>query len=172
MGGTWPTDGRVVGIIADAEADLDGVRTARQAVLDAAMVPLVIAPTGGTLDPDGDPITVQRTYATARSVEFDALLLAGEPQAGADAYGARDAKAGTARPPQAADPRVLLLLTEAYRHGKAIGGWNGAERLLESAGITADDPGIATGETSTATVEELTRALGEHRAWDRFPADL
>ncbi|MFD9420524.1 hypothetical protein ACFWC9_38365 [Streptomyces goshikiensis] len=64
------------------------------------------------------------------------------------------------------------LLTEAYRHGKAIGGWNGAERLLASAGITADEPGIAVGETSTAMVEELTQALGEHRAWDRFPANL
>ncbi|RPK43295.1 Catalase HPII [Streptomyces sp. ADI91-18] len=173
MGGTWPTDGRVIGIIADAEADLDGVRTARHAILDSGMVPLVIAPTGGTLDSDGDdPIPIQRTYAAARSVEFDALLVAGEPQAGADAYGARDAKAGTAQPPQAVDPRVLLLLTEAYRHGKAIGGWNGAERLLASAGITADEPGIAVGETSTAMVEELTQALGEHRAWDRFPANL
>ncbi|MFF2403848.1 catalase [Streptomyces goshikiensis] len=173
MGGTWPTDGRVIGIIADAEADLDGVRTARHAILDSGMVPLVIAPTGGTLDPDGDdPIHIQRTYAAARSVEVDALLVAGEPQAGTDAYGARDAKAGTAQPPQAVDPRVLLLLTEAYRHGKAIGGWNGAERLLASAGITADEPGIAVGETSTAMVEELTQALGEHRAWDRFPANL
>ncbi len=172
MGGTWPTDGRVIGIVADAASDLDGVRTARQAVLDAGMVPLVVAPTGGTLDSKGDPIAVQRTFATARSVEFDAILLAGAPQAGSDAYGARDAKAGTAQPPEAPDPRVLLLLTEAYRHGKAIGGWNGTEHLLETCGIAANEPGIATGETSTAIVEELTQALGEHRAWDRFPANL
>ncbi|WP_405787739.1 catalase [Streptomyces sp. NBC_00029] len=169
MGGTWPTDGRVIGIIADAEADLDGVRAARQAILDAGMVPLVIAPTGGTLDPDGDPITARRTYATARSTEFDAVLLAGVPQAGADAYGARDAKAGTARPPRAVDPRVLLLVTEAYRHGKAIGGWNGAQQLLQTAGITADDPGIALGEDGTAVVGAVAAALAEHRAWDRFP---
>ncbi|MGW6613246.1 catalase [Streptomyces erythrochromogenes] len=169
MGGTWPTDGRVIGIIADAEADLDGVRAARQAVLDAGMVPLVIAPTGGTLDPDGDPITVRRTYATARSTEFDAVLLAGVPQAGADAYGARDAKAGTALPPEAADPRVLLLVTEAYRHGKVIGGWNGAEQLLQTAGITADDPGIALEEDGTAVVGTVAAALAGHRAWDRFP---
>ncbi|MFF4392218.1 hypothetical protein ACFY0G_36505 [Streptomyces sp. NPDC001552] len=130
-------------------------------------------PTGGALDPDGgDPITIQRTYATARSVEFDALLLAGEPQAGAHAYGARDAKAGTAQHPQAPDPRVLLLLTEAYRHGKAIGGWNGAGDLLATCGVGANEPGIATGDTSTAIVAELTHTLGEHRAWDRFPANL
>ncbi|KJY27597.1 catalase, partial [Streptomyces sp. NRRL S-444] len=172
MGGTWPTDGRVIGIVADASADLDGVRTARQAALDAGIVPLVIAPTGGTLDGDDPPITIQRTFATARSVEFDALLLAGAPQAGADAYGARDAKAGTAQPPEAPDPRVLLLLTEAYRHGKAIGGWNGAERLLETAGITAAEPGIAVADTATGVLAALTTALGEHRAWDRFPAAL
>ncbi|MEU9237593.1 catalase [Streptomyces subrutilus] len=170
LGGTWPVDGRVVGIVADAAADLDGVRTARQAVLDAGMVPLVIAPTGGTLDPGGDPIGIQRTFATARSVEFDALLLAGVPQAGADAYGARDAKAGTTQPPKAPDPRVLLLVTEAYRHGKAIGGWNGAERLLESAGITTAEPGIAVADSGAAVVDAVATALGEHRAWDRFPA--
>ncbi|MCX4539083.1 hypothetical protein [Streptomyces sp. NBC_01565] len=153
-----------MGIIADAASDLDGVRTARQAILNPAMVPLVVAPTGGTLDSKGGPIAVQRTSATARSVEFDAVLLAGVPQAGADAYGARDAKAGTAQPAEAPDPRVLLLVTEAYRHGKAIGGWHGAEHLLETCGIAANDPGIATSETSTAIMDELTQALGEHRA--------
>ncbi|MFD7027892.1 catalase [Streptomyces sp. NPDC059917] len=169
LGGTWPTDGRVVGIITDPTADPGGVRTARRAVLDAGMVPLVIAPTGGTLDPDGDPIAIQRTFATARSVEFDALLLSGDLEAGVDAYGARDAKAGTARPPQAADPRVLLLLTEAYRHGKAVGGWNGARQLLETAGIGAAEPGIALGEDATAAVGAVVAALAGHRAWDRFP---
>ncbi|MFD5524781.1 MULTISPECIES: catalase [Streptomyces] len=172
LGGTWPADGRVIGIVADAAADLDGVRSARQAVLDAGMVPLVMGPTGGALDPGGDPVAVQRTFATARSVEFDALLLAGVPGAGADAYGARDAKAGAARPPEAPDPRVLLLVAEAYRHGKVIGGWNGAERLLMSVGITADEPGIAVAGSGTAALEALTAALGEHRAWDRFPTAL
>ncbi|MFD0268564.1 catalase [Streptomyces sp. NPDC127106] len=168
VGQTWPVDGRTVGIIADDAADLEGVRSARQAVLDAGMVPLVIAPTGGTLDSDGDPITVQRTFATARSVEFDALLLAGAPEPGADAHGARDAKAG-APGPHGADPRVVLLLTEAYRHGKALGGWNGAPQLLEAVGIGAGEPGVALGAEGAAAVEAVTAALAEHRAWDRFP---
>jgi hypothetical protein len=55
------------------------VRALQQTVLDADMVPLVIAPAGGKLDAGGDPITVQRTFATARSIEFDALVLAGAP---------------------------------------------------------------------------------------------
>ena len=59
------------------------------------MVPLLIAPHGGTVD--GMP--VQRTFATARSVEFDALLVAGAPIPAPDALPARDEKAGAARPP-------------------------------------------------------------------------
>ncbi|GAA0270406.1 hypothetical protein GCM10010302_04970 [Streptomyces polychromogenes] len=89
------------------------------------------------------------------------------PEAGAEAYGARDAKAGTAA--QAADPGVLLIVTEAYRHGKAIGGWNGADQLLETAGITPGDPGIALEEDATAVVGAVAAALAEHRARDRFP---
>ncbi|MFD0265337.1 hypothetical protein ACFVGY_01895 [Streptomyces sp. NPDC127106] len=125
MGGAWPTDGRVIGIIADAESDLDGVRTARRAVLDAGMLPLVVAPVGRTLTATATATAIRSPSSgptPPRSTEFDAVLVAGVPQAGADAYGARDAKAGTVRPPQAVDPRVLLLLTEVYRHGKAIGG--------------------------------------------------
>ncbi|MFD3548217.1 catalase, partial [Streptomyces sp. NPDC058655] len=170
IGGTWPTDGRVIGIVADADADLDGVRAARQAVLNASMVPLVIAPTGGTLGSGGDPITVQRTFGTARSVEFDALLLAGVPRAAADAYGARDAKAATARPPQAPDPRVLLLLTEAYRHGKAIGGWNETGQLLESAGIAPDDPGITLADSGAPPVAAHAGPPGQDRGWVGSPA--
>lgn len=168
MGGTWPTDGRVVGIVADGAADLDGIRAARQAVLDAGMVPLVIAPAGGTLDADDEPVAVQRTFATARSVECDALLFAGAPAPGSDAHGARDAKAGTAAE-QGPDPRVLLLLTEAYRHGKVVGGWNGAPALLEALGIASDGPGIIMSRDGTTAVEAVVEALAGHRAWDRFP---
>ncbi|MFK8907548.1 catalase [Streptomyces sp. YS-3] len=169
LGKTWPTDGRVVGIVADATADLDSVRTVRQAVLAAGMVPLVIAPAGGVLGAGGEPVAVQRTFATARSVEYDALLFAGTPRPGSDAYGARDAKAGTPAP-QGPDPRVLLLLTEAYRHGKAIGGWNDARGLFEASGIGTDEAGVVVSDNGQAAVEKIVEALAEHRAWDRFPA--
>ncbi|MEU3607330.1 catalase [Streptomyces sp. NPDC035033] len=168
IGGSWPTDGRVVGIVADGSADLAGVREARQALLDAGMTPLVIAPAGGTLDAEGEPLTVQRTFVTARSVEFDALLCAGAPAPAPDAHGARDAKAGAA-PEGGPDPRVLLLLTEAYRHGKAVGGWNGSAELLEAAGLTAGGPGVITAETGAEAVAAVADALSRHRAWDRFP---
>ncbi|MFJ5806321.1 catalase [Streptomyces sp. NPDC093093] len=168
LGREWPLDGRVIGIVADPGSDLAGVRTVRDAVLSAGMVPLVIAPTGGALGAKKNPVTVQRTFAAARSVEFDALLFAGVPEAAADAHGARDAKAGSPRP-GSPDPRVLMLLTEAYRHGKAIGGWKGASGVLDAVGIGADEPGIAFHGTPSAALKQLKRAMAQHRAWDRFP---
>ncbi|MEV7297417.1 catalase [Streptomyces microflavus] len=171
LGQTWPLDGRIVGIVADANADLDGVRSVRQAALDAGMVPLVIAPAGGTLGTDDDPVTVQRTFATARSIEFDTILLAGAPAAGADAHGARDAKAGDTQP-TATDPRLLLLLNEAFRHGKAIGAWRDADAILADAAIPGGAPGVVQGDTATSTFEQVTQLLGAHRVWERFPTTV
>lgn len=168
LGRTWPTDGRVVGIVTDGQGDLGGVRAARDALLAAGLVPLVVAPTGGKLDPDGDPITVQRSFATARSIEFDAVLLAGAPGPGSDAYGARDAKAGVPDVLAPLDPRVLLMLAEAYRHGKAIGGWAGATAALTAAGIPEGSPGVVVTDTASDTLDQVTRMLGEHRVWGRF----
>ncbi|MFF5446323.1 catalase [Streptomyces sp. NPDC012888] len=171
LGRTWPVDGRVVGIVTDGTGGLDGVRAVRDAVAAAGMVPLVIAPAGGVLGGDGPDgrVPVQRTFATARSTEFDALLFAGVPAPAADASGARDAKAGA---PDAdhADPRVLLLLTEAYRHGKALGGWDGAERLLAAAGVPADAEGVVLGEDGPGVLGQLAGLLPAHRVWERFPA--
>ncbi|HET6857014.1 MAG TPA: catalase-related domain-containing protein, partial [Streptomyces sp.] len=170
LGGSWPTDGRTIGLVAGETGDLTALRTVRQAVLDAGMVPLVIAPTGGKLDDgNGEPLTVQRTYATARSIEFDAVLLAGIPEVGADAYGARDAKADELRA-VTTDPRVLLLVSEAYRHGKAIGGWSGALRTLEAAGVPDMAPGVVLGDEGGTVLADITDLLAEHRVWHRFPA--
>jgi len=170
LGATWPVAGRIVGIVADESCDLASVRAARAAILDADMVPLVIAPHGGVLGDDDDPVTVQRTFAGARSVEFDAILLAGSPAPAPDAYGARDAKAA----PDAgvADPRVVLMLAEAYRHAKPIGGWGNAAAALEAAGIVAADAGVCVDDDSGRCVDEAVRLLASHRVWERFPAAL
>ncbi|MFF5824963.1 catalase [[Kitasatospora] papulosa] len=173
VGGEWPVDGRVVGIVTDGADGLDSVRTVRQAVLDAGMVPLVVAPAGGTLGGDEDPVVVQRTFTTARSVEFDAILLAGAPAPAPDAYGARDAKVDdNAAAVTGVDPRLLLMVTEAYRHGKAIGAWGEGGSVLEAAGLPADSAGVVTSESASSVLETVTGLLGGHRAWDRFTAAL
>jgi catalase len=166
IGQVWPVDGRVIGIVADPGAGLEDLAAVRQAVFAAGMVPLLIAPHGGML---GDT-PVQRTFATARSVEFDALLVACAPPPAPDAIPARDAKAG-ASDASTVDPRVLLLVEEAWRHAKAIGAWGTGSTVVATAGI-AGSPGVVSGGSGTATLDELLPLLGEHRVWARFPATV
>ncbi|PVC80076.1 catalase [Streptomyces sp. CS131] len=169
LGQTWPLDGRIVGIVADAYADLDDVRSVRQAVLDAGMVPLIIAPAGGTIGPDHDPVTVQRTFTTARSVEFDAILLASAAAPALDTSGARDVKVDDdAAVTAGIDPRVLLLIAEAFRHGKALGAWADGLDTLETAGVAHDAPGVVAAGNATEALEGLVEMLTHHRAWGRF----
>jgi catalase len=80
----------------------------------------------------------------------------------------RDAKAG--EPGTALDPRVVLLLSELFRHAKAIGGWGPAITCLDAASIPADAEGIALGEGPDEVVGQLIGLLAAHRAWERFPA--
>jgi catalase len=166
VGREWPADGRMVGIVVDEHADLDDVTRVRREIFAAGMVPLLIAPHGGMVG--GEP--VQRTFATARSVEFDALLLAAAPAPAPDALGARDAKAGTAGP-TAVDPRVLLLVDEAWRHAKAIGAWGDGVAVLRQAGV-ADTPGVVAGASGSQTLAAVQQLMAAHRVWDRFPASV
>jgi catalase len=166
VGRRWPTDGRIIGIVVDPDSDLDGVDTVRQEVFAAGMVPLLIAPHGGVAG--GNP--VQRTFATARSVEFDAILLAGAPAPAADALPVRDAKAGAAAP-AAVDPRVLLLVDECWRHAKAIGAWGAGAGVLQEAGV-AGTPGVVTADSATGALTAVRELLAAHRVWERFPASV
>ncbi|MDI9913734.1 hypothetical protein [Rhodococcus sp. IEGM 1379] len=90
-------------------------------------------------------VPVSRTFDTARSIKFDALLLAGAPT----------------------DPRLDILLAEMFRHGKVIGAWNDGTVLLESAELTASD-GIVTGEDSASVREQVVALLASHRVWSRL----
>ncbi|GAA1018000.1 catalase [Acrocarpospora pleiomorpha] len=169
MGGTWPNAGRVIGIVT-GDDDLDAVRRVRREVFEAGMVPLVVAASGGVLPGGGDPVPVQRTFAGARSVEFDALLMAGAPGPGKDARGVRDAKAANGKAAMVIDPRILLMLHEAYRHAKPLGGWGDAATAFDVAGIATDAPGIVIGSDPAAVLGEVAELLTRHRVWDRFPA--
>jgi catalase len=169
IGGTWPTDGRQIGIVVDENADADGVRSVVKNVFAGGMVPLVIAPKGGKVFADtSDPLDVQRTLLTARSIEFDALLVAGAMTPGEDALPSRDAKAGPGTAPSV-DPRVSLLLDEAFRHSKAIAGWGTGATLLAGLGYQ-DQPGVLVGSSGDDTLADLVGLMAEHRVWHRFPA--
>ena len=163
LGRTWPVDGRMVGIVVDADDPdgLEGVRTARLALQAAGVVPLVIAARGGDL---AHGLVAQRTFLTARSVEFDALLVAAAPPPAPDALPTRDAKAGAGVAGSPLDPRVDLLIAETFRHAKAIGAWGAG------AAVVGSGPGVVTGEGPTDVVEQVLALLGEHRVWARFAA--
>jgi len=162
----WPLDGRVVGIVVDPDGDLAGVDEVRSAVFTAGMVPLVIAPHGGDV---GGGVTAQRTFATARSVEYDAVVLAGCPAPAPDALASRDAKAGAADTARL-DPRVVLLVDEAHRHAKAIGAWGAGLAALDAVGCADGGPGIVRGDDGTEVLTGLQEAMRSHRAWERFSA--
>jgi catalase len=166
VGRVWPPDGRMVGIVVDPDGDLDGLAAVRQAVFAANMVPLLIGPHGGQLR-NGMP--VQRTFLTARSVEYDAVLLAGSPPPAPDAVASRDAKAGDLGAP-ALDPRVRLLVEETFRHAKVIGAWGTGVTALTASGCTPDEPGVVTGDDPSEVLTGVLELMGGHRVWERFSA--
>jgi catalase len=168
LGGTWPTDGRVVCIVADPDGDLGALPAVRRALLDADVLRLVIAPVGGLL-PDGT--AVQRTFLTGRSVELDALILLGSPAPGSDAVPARDAKAGAAGDTTVFDPRVSPMLEETFRHSKAIAGAGDGAALLAGLGYELS-PDVVTSDDADVEVEQLLALLATHRVWERFPASV
>ena len=94
---------------------------------------------------------VERTFATGRSIEFDAIVVAdGAPKDG--------------------DFRALVMLQEAFRHLKAVGAWGDGVDVLRAGGIDPGAPGVITGKKSNAKLAgAVVAALGMHRAWDRTP---
>jgi catalase len=137
--------------VAGPGADLDGIATLRRALEAEGALLRVIAPFGGQLV-DGKTVEiVERTFATGRSVEFDAIIVAdGAPKDG--------------------DFRALVMLQEAFRHLKAVGAWGDGVEVLSAAGIGTEAPGVLTGKNADAKLAAATvAALGMHRAWDRAP---
>ena len=141
-------DGRKIGIIADAGSDLAGVSKLVKATAALGVTALVIAPVGGVLKAGRRTVTVDRTLATARSIEFDALVVAG----------------GTT---PTGDIKVVVLLQEAFRHCKAIAAWGDGDAVLKSALISNKDSGVEVAEVDKTFTANLAAALGLHRAWDR-----
>ncbi|HVX53895.1 catalase [Nocardioides sp.] len=146
VGESWPVDGRVIGVVTCPDCPQDEVAAIRQAIFDAGMVPLLIGPTGGQL-PSGIPL--QRSFDTARSIEYDAVLLAGGIAAHAD------------------DPRVTLLVQEVFRQAKAIGAWGDGDAALTAAAVDAAAPGVVVGDSGEQVLTELAGLLAKHRAWER-----
>ncbi|MEN3301690.1 catalase [Pseudonocardia sp.] len=146
--GSFPIAGRQVGVVAGPDADLAGIAALRSALEDEGAQVKVIAPHGGTLGEGKNQQVVERTVVTARSIEFDAVVVAD---------GA----------PKDSDIKSVVLLQEAYRQLKPFAAWGDGAEVLTSAGIDVDGPGVLTGKTAKSVAEELVAALGRHRVWER-----
>ena len=141
--------GRKIGVIADAGSDLAGIGKLRTAMEKLGAEVLVVAPVGGVLGRGARQVTVDRTLLTTRSIEFDAVVIAG----------------GTT---PTNDVKLVLLLHEAFRHSKAMAAWGNGTAILEGAGIALDGPGVVVGDSVVkAFIADLASAMGLHRAWDR-----
>ncbi len=161
LGQTWPVAGRQVGIVVGADFKPGTVEALRTAFNAAGVVPLVVGPHGGVIS----GVTMQRSYAVAASIEFDAVVVVGAVLPAPDARTSVDAKAGAAG--AATDPRVAKMLGELWRHAKAIGAVDGAEKVLVTAGVPADGTGVVVGKAPVVAAG-LLELMGAHRAWERF----
>ncbi|MBM7847353.1 catalase [Arthrobacter roseus] len=166
VGRKWPVASRLVGIVVGSEPDVQDVEAAKAAVEKAGMLPLIIAPTAGKLDGGKGPV-VQRSYLTARSIEFDAVVIAGAPTPAPDAVLDRDAKAGDPMAVMQIDPRVTLLISESYRHAKPLGGWGEAASALQAAGVPSSAPGVVLDQSATKVIDDVAELLATHRVWER-----
>ena len=164
LGGTWPADGRRIGIVVDPEEKNQDLLALHEAIVRAGMMRVVISTRGGEVA----GVPVGRTLATAASVEFDALLLGGNPLFAPDSRPTVDAKAGA---PGSGDvePRVGKLIDECWRHAKAIGAWGPGREALE-ARTAPGGAGLVLGDDGHAVLGEITALMESHRVWERFPA--
>jgi catalase len=147
MGGEWPVTGRVVGVVV-TPGQGDSVTTDLVAALgEEGIRVLVLAPVGGSVETgQGAVLTVNRTFATMRSVELDSVAVTGAA---------------------AADPRVAVLLQEAYRHAKPIVAVPDASALLTTAGVDAGAAGVVVDADPIALADALVVGLSRHRVWHR-----
>ncbi|WP_269166042.1 catalase [Modestobacter sp. VKM Ac-2977] len=149
-GESYPIEGRLVGVVAGPGADIAGVTALREALEAEGAMTKLIAPTGGELSDGGATEIVERTFVTARSIEFDAVVVAG---------GA----------PKEKDVKSVVLLLESYRQLKAIGAWGDGAEVLTATGIDVDGPGVLTADSAGALAGDLIAAMGKHRVWERAP---
>ena len=69
---------------------------------------------------------------------------------------------------EALDPKAELMLQEAYRHHKTVGGWGSGVEQLAQTGITDGSAGVVVAEkVAKPFTDEVIDQLGRHRHWER-----
>lgn len=67
------------------------------------------------------------------------------------------------------------MLTEAFRHAKAIGRWDQAQwdqaqDVFTAAAISLDSDGVILGEDAIQVLNQVVDLLCKHRVWSRLEA--
>lgn len=146
-----PIAGRVVGVLLPGHEPVTGLTPFLEAAATQGVVVRLVAPTGASVDVDGRPMTPERTNATARSVEFDAIVLAGDPKAPLDI-------------------RARVLVRECFNHCKPIVvlGEDRAEEDMDGVSVAHGAPGVLMAIEPTAELlGEFFDLLSRHRVWAR-----
>jgi catalase len=159
---------KIAMLVADG---FDGVaaEAVRAALAERGAIVEVIAPVLGVVTPStGAPVEADKTYKTAASVFYDAILVPGGEASVTTLEGNGDA---------------IHFIQEAYKHCKAIAATGEAVDLLvlaeldgpalageDSAAEVVSDQGVVTTRATTASpalAEGFVRAIAMHRHWDR-----
>ena len=146
LGRQWPVEGRNIGIVTEPGSEPATVAALVDALAGANLVPLVVAAHGGTFGSAATPIS--RTYLTARSVEFDALIVVGSP----------------------AEVQARIMVDEAFRHLKPLGVLPQGADLLVRAGVPVDGDGVFSDADPAGVVQAVIASLARHRVWSRAAA--
>ncbi len=147
-----PITGRVVGVVASPAADARDIATLRESLRERQATLRVIGEVPGTIGRGSATQPVERTLATTRSVEFDAVVIG----------------PGFS---EAVDARLLVLVQEAVRHCKPLAAWGDGDQVLRAAGVGLQDAGVFVADTVDALLDsDLFAAMGRHRAWERTPS--
>jgi catalase len=133
----------------------------------AGAKPMVVSTRLGTCAGDGGEVEVDKTFSTAASVLFDAVLVAGGAGAVEALQGEGDA---------------VQFVGEAFKHAKPLAAIGAGVSLLEAArlpgvelaaatdGATVSDQGVVTagdGGDPTELAAQFVEAIAAHRHWGR-----
>jgi catalase len=157
---------RKVAVLAADGVDQESLAPVLEALDEAGARPLVVSAELGQLNGAGEPLEVDKTFATAGSVMFDAVLVAGGDESVATLKEEGDA---------------LHFVNEAFKHAKPLAAMGAGIELLRAASLpdlelagaedeVIDDRGVVTAGSDadlTSFGWKVLEALSVHRHWER-----
>ncbi len=137
--------GRKIAVLIDEGSNSDAIHTLITEVTEAGGTVAIIAPKIGVTTCSGDTIIADHQLAGSPSVLFDAVALVLSAKAAAKLC---------------ADSAAIGFVMDAFSHVKTIGHDEGAQALLDKAGVVPDAGVVALSEFA---------GVAPRRHWDREP---